>query len=158
MFPKWSCLSGFAPLKPIIVLKPVPGWPAGLTCHSSSLMHPTLHPQHPLSNQTSKPTFHSRGWSHFVSSFPTGSWGWWRWQRITSPLLEKAPTNHNTSTYLTPSAHRTCTHTLEHTYTFLLLSVHPLTDYIWCYHLKRNSFQVKELCQIYIWFRQIQVL
>lgn len=34
---KWKCLSGRAPLKPIIGLRPVRGWPAGLTCHSSCL-------------------------------------------------------------------------------------------------------------------------
>ena len=39
MFLEWNCLSGLAPLKPIIVLRPVGGWPAGLTCHSCCLTH-----------------------------------------------------------------------------------------------------------------------
>lgn len=34
---KWKCLSGLAPLKPVIGLRPVWGWPAGLTCHSGCL-------------------------------------------------------------------------------------------------------------------------
>lgn len=34
---EWKCLSGLAPLKPVIGLRPVWGWPAGLTCHSSCL-------------------------------------------------------------------------------------------------------------------------
>lgn len=100
MFPERSCLSGFAPLKPIIVLKPVPGWPAGLSCHSSSLTLPTLHP-HPhrplLKANVKNPRFTTvggGGWSHFVSSFLTGSWSWLWWQRITSSLLEGTPTNH----------------------------------------------------------------
>lgn len=39
MFLEWNCLSGLAPLKPIIVLRPGRGWPVGLTCHSSCLTH-----------------------------------------------------------------------------------------------------------------------
>ncbi len=39
MFLEWNCLSGLAPLKQFIVLRPVRGWPAVLTCHSSRLTH-----------------------------------------------------------------------------------------------------------------------
>lgn len=42
---KWKCLSGLAPLKPVIGLRPVWGWPVALTCHSSCLTrsHKTMH-------------------------------------------------------------------------------------------------------------------
>lgn len=55
MFPEWNCLSGLAPLKPIIVLRPVLGWPAGLTCHSNCLTHSP--PNHTCRKQ--RITFHS---------------------------------------------------------------------------------------------------
>lgn len=42
---KWKCLSGLAPLKPVIGLGPVWGWPVAPTCHSSclTLSHKTMH-------------------------------------------------------------------------------------------------------------------
>lgn len=106
MFPEWNCLSGLAPLKPVIVLRPVLGWPAGLTCHSSCLTHSPKPHMSKTANHISL-----RGWSRLTSSFLIGSWGWLLWQRSTSSLLEVALTNHNTSVHLTVSAHLTCTHT-----------------------------------------------
>lgn len=46
MFLDWNCLSGLAPLKPLIVLRPVRGWAVGFTCHSSCLTHPPAKTAH----------------------------------------------------------------------------------------------------------------
>lgn len=77
MFLEWNCLSGLAPLKPIIVLRPVLGWPAGLTCHSNCLTHSpqTTH----VENNESRFT---PGWAHPMLSFLIGSKGWLLWQHI----------------------------------------------------------------------------
>lgn len=66
MFPEWNCLSGLAPLKPVIVLRPVRGWPAGLTCHSSFLIY---FPSNPAQVENSESRF-TPGvfWSYVVIS------------------------------------------------------------------------------------------
>lgn len=103
MFLEWNCLSGLAPLKPIIVLRPVLGWPAGLTCHSNCLTHSpqTTH----VENNESRFT---PGWAHSLLAPKAGCCD------STSSLLEVALTNHNTSVRLTVSAHLTCTDTRMH--------------------------------------------
>lgn len=119
MFLEWNCLSGLAPLKPIIVLRPVRGWPAGLTCHSSCLTHSPKTHMSKTANRVSL-----LGCSHLVSSFLIGSRGWLLWQRGISSLLEVALTNHNTSVHLTMSAHLTCTHTCHaQTHIHLYISI-----------------------------------
>lgn len=120
MFLEWNCLSGLAPLKPIIVLRPVGGWPAGLTCHSCCLTHSPKPHMSKTANHISL-----LGCSHLVSSFLIGSPGWLLWQQSISSLLEVALTNHNTSVHLTVSAHLTHTHTHMHKHmnTFIFLSL-----------------------------------
>lgn len=107
--PKWDCLSGLAPLKPVIGLRPVRGWPAGLTWNSSCL---TLYWKPHMLKTPNRILL--RGCFHLVSSFLIFSWGWLLRQQIISSLLEVALTdhNHNMSEHLTTSAQSTHTHTL----------------------------------------------
>jgi len=136
MFLEWNCLSGLAPLKPFIVLGPVRGWPAGLTCHSSWLTHS---PKPHISKTANRISL--RGCSHLVSSFLIGSGGWLLWQWCISSLLEVALTNHNMSVHLTVSAHLTCTNTP------MSLHVYPCGDLllIWLDMIPLHPLNLKPL-------------
>lgn len=98
---KWKCLSGLAPLKPVIGLRPVWGWPVALTCHSSCLTrsHKTMHVKTGESCFTLQ-RFSRRGaiphWLLRLAVMTGNS--------SMSSLLEVAVTNHGTSVRLTTSA------------------------------------------------------